>query len=632
MFEITTATAKRDLLELLANNAEGKGKLVIELKSLPTFLTTPIAFTIFSYQISNYPRQIAWTSQNTIILEFLKTCQVEVVSPYQAQEEQEEVYKQEEETVFNEQEAKNYDSEPFVGFNTVEKPQTNIENQVYALTNTFKASDLLSSHRYQRSTLLEEILEENASKSEFNNVEQDKKPRVEIIENVEPKKVVQPSAKKSFEFLNTVKITSVIDPDDINNQNDQTFQEPLNIKLDQDLDNWLDRIEATRKALDNIRSVEDYKPKKKNIALRAFQFTTVSAILSIVVIGFLALFPTNVYSLDVIPEQKETETSLSLSKNQFLTQTKTVSTTSQAPATGKETISLGKARGKVTIINNSGGEIRFDRTGIIMIASNGNEYRHVPVSGEPGTFAVPARSNANNRNVTINVEASSLGDNFNLAKDQRIRILNLKRDLIGGLLIGVVTQDIVTTQETGNNVVLQENLAQAQAQAVNEVTTKAESETKLLDREDTFTESSWFEVKNINHNFSQNVGDIAPTVLVESTGSIEIYYLNSTILNEELRIKNSEVKSVKDIKSIVSEGSIIKDEVITLKVNYSYSIDLDLNKDELIQKLSDGEFNDTKNLLKRDYPVIKEIKKEEEGIRLPGIPARVNININEQEN
>ena len=54
MITITSATAKRDLLEKLATQANNYGKLIVDVDSLPTFLTTPIAFTIFTYQIRIY--------------------------------------------------------------------------------------------------------------------------------------------------------------------------------------------------------------------------------------------------------------------------------------------------------------------------------------------------------------------------------------------------------------------------------------------------------------------------------------------------------------------------------------------------------------------------------------------------
>ena len=49
--------------------------LSLEIESLPNFLNTPVAFTIFNYQISNFPKTVFWLSYNPQILEFLHNCQ-----------------------------------------------------------------------------------------------------------------------------------------------------------------------------------------------------------------------------------------------------------------------------------------------------------------------------------------------------------------------------------------------------------------------------------------------------------------------------------------------------------------------------------------------------------------------------
>jgi hypothetical protein len=76
MLKINSATTKKQLLNSLASFANQKDDLSIEVESLPNFLTTPVAFTIFSYQLSNYPRKILWTSQNPTIFGFLRTCKI----------------------------------------------------------------------------------------------------------------------------------------------------------------------------------------------------------------------------------------------------------------------------------------------------------------------------------------------------------------------------------------------------------------------------------------------------------------------------------------------------------------------------------------------------------------------------
>lgn len=81
MLTINSSTTKKELLNQLATMASKNGDLDIEVDSLPNFLTTPVAFTIFSYQISNYPRKILWTSKNPVIYGFLRTCKILTFNP-----------------------------------------------------------------------------------------------------------------------------------------------------------------------------------------------------------------------------------------------------------------------------------------------------------------------------------------------------------------------------------------------------------------------------------------------------------------------------------------------------------------------------------------------------------------------
>ena len=76
MIIITNQITKADLLREMSeslNNSENS--LHLEVESLPNFLNTVVAFTIFNYQISSFPKPVFWLSYDNAIVKFLHNCQ-----------------------------------------------------------------------------------------------------------------------------------------------------------------------------------------------------------------------------------------------------------------------------------------------------------------------------------------------------------------------------------------------------------------------------------------------------------------------------------------------------------------------------------------------------------------------------
>jgi|LakMenEpi03Aug12_release.lakeMendotaPanAssembly.Ray.scaffolds.fasta_scaffold34613_5 hypothetical protein len=608
MITITSATAKRDLLEKLASQANNHSKLVVDVRSLPTFLTTPIAFTIFTYQISNYPRQISWTSENPNILEFLRTCQVETLTPSQAQE--------------SEIPSTSYTQViPSNQIIEIELPEQEISvaEGIEQTQNQPKlqALDLLKKDfNYQPSSLLGEPLYDSSHDHQVfeNNQNRELKKEPDLEKNSKNDQRIYETPKKEI-FENTKKINILQD------------------NLEQNLDNWLERIESTRQALNSLKDVDQKKFRKPNLFFRTFQFGVVSIILSALVLGMWVFFPTNVYSLDVVSDKKDVSSQLTLSPNRFLKQDRNINETDQIQATGKETISLNQARGKVTIVNRSGGAVSFNRAGIILVSSSGLEYKHIPVNGEPGTFTVPARSDLNGQNLTLTIEASGSGSNYNLPKDSTLRILNLKRDLIGSLLQAVVSEDINVLKETGSNIVQNEDLKSLENQVNKKVEESIKPLINSIKNEDIYTDPSWYNLEDLKYVYTQNVGDVAETVGITATAKVKIFYLNKSLLEEELRLTVPDLKQLISVKSITytRDGFGGISNPINLNLDYIYSEKIDLDQTELANKLANSDFSTAKSNLQEDYPQIKNIQKQEQGVRLPGVPARVNVTINQKD-
>ena len=76
MIVITKLTTKSELLKEMANQLMAPdNSLHLDVEFLPNFLNTVVAFTIFNYQISNFPKPVFWLSYDAQIVHFLHNCQ-----------------------------------------------------------------------------------------------------------------------------------------------------------------------------------------------------------------------------------------------------------------------------------------------------------------------------------------------------------------------------------------------------------------------------------------------------------------------------------------------------------------------------------------------------------------------------
>jgi len=79
MFVLTNQTLKTEFLQYLSRNASGQEPLEIDVFEFPTFLSSPVSFTIFLYQINNYPRKLVWKTKNAEIYNFLQSSDVDAL-------------------------------------------------------------------------------------------------------------------------------------------------------------------------------------------------------------------------------------------------------------------------------------------------------------------------------------------------------------------------------------------------------------------------------------------------------------------------------------------------------------------------------------------------------------------------
>lgn len=637
MLAITHTTSKKELLQNLASIATEKTDLIINVQSLPTFLATPIAFTIFNYQISSYPRKIYWNSSIEDILDFLKICQVDVYKP-QPQDVQSSVV-----TVDAILKNTNLDTEinlkptNNVEYTEVEffdkKPESEDDFGVSFFSgykNKISAEDLLKKDRYSPSSLLDRQLPNLDINSKLETNKNDLLLQSYQIDENESNNSTQPRLdfKINTETLGEKRRL----PEEKSYESSKTKYNYAEPAYEQNLDNWLEKIEATRAALTGLKQEESKQVKKPNFFVKSFQFSAVLSLLSLFVFGFYIVFPTNVYSVNVTSQKKNTQTTIDLPVSKFLTQSRNFNETGEAPGTGEEIINLSQARGKVLLENKSGGPISFNKNGIILVSSSGGEYRQLSVSTDPSTYVIPGRSNVVGGSVEISIQSVKTGGDFSLTKDSVLKVYNLNRDLLGGLFSGVVTEEIATAKPSGKKVIQSQELKKLQEENLTKLEKKSQEELKLIANETTFTDPKWYSLSNVIDVFTHAAGDVAETVGITTTARSKLYYLNKNLLEDELKNVNSDMNKLNKVASLIYTGDFTRiDSKIQISVDYEYGQKINLDENELADKLNNDNFDKTKSELQNSYPQITEIKKQEQGIRLPGVAARVNVNIDRGE-
>lgn len=636
MLVITSILSKRELLQNLASIATDKETLIVDIQSLPTFLATPIAFTIFNYQISNYPRQLSWYSENSQILDFLKVCQVDIYNPNTVVEDNVvvvetneikqdyknfEINSHAQEVEFTE---KTVEANEFDDINPVQSEDFS-DSFFYGVKNRISAEDLLKKDHYSPSSLLGKNLE---------NMDIQQIYKVEKKNPIAPSLTFRPNSEALDKqvLLNEQKQAE-------NLENKKEFEKEVKTEfnqtedhLSQNLDNWLEKIEATRMALSGLKKEEQKQVKKPSFFIKSLQFTASLVLLSAFVLVFYTLFPTNVYSVNIVPQKKDAQTTIDLPVNKFLIQNRNFTETGETPGTGIEIVNLSQARGKVLLVNKSGGPISFNRNGIILISSTGAEYRQIAVNGDPGTYVVPGRSHIVGGSVEIRIQAAKDGADFNLAKDSVLKVYNLNRDLIGGLFSGTVTEDINVSKASGKKIIQAADLKKLQDENLIALEKQSQDELELIANETTFTDPKWYNLSDVIDVFTRASGDVAETVGVTTTSKSKLYYLNKNLLEDELQKVNLDMNKLLKISNLVYSGDFTRvDSKIQITLDYQYTQKNNLDENELANKLNNDDFSKTKSELKQDYPQITEIKKQEQGLRLPGVPARVNVNIDRGE-
>jgi hypothetical protein len=730
MIVLNISTSKKELLDHLAKAVnEPDSEVYIKLDSLPVFLRTPISFTVFNYQISNYPKKIIWATKDPDILGFLQKCNVATLdlSGYQSislinisknkniksldipkptplpakiiQEIQQD-YQQKQvfDPIYNypdylQTKAEEISNKPILENNLANSSETNLipANRDFQDVYYPTKNDLISGfkHSFVNKPTVAYNLSPERSLPLDNRISSDKLAFDELEIDKFSTDVLEPEGKleikKSEEFKrpsNRISLTakdllkekrysrsSLLDKIEENKQDqksqdnhtnmlpepetktdfEEIYKQPLEIyykkpskgenlkTTNNNLDEWLKRIETTRRSLEKIRQQNSNRSNRSlqaaDIAKAASgakmgwqSLSFLSVFLTFIIVGFVSLFPTRVYTINVNPNSINQSTQITLPLNRFSSQEINLETTETQNLDTKAKKEVDRSIGQVEIVNSSGGAIAFDRSGIILTAQNGKTYRQVASPEDPATYRLPA----NGGSVTITIQATGDGDSFNLDAGEVLSLKNLRRESLGNKIQATVINQISNIVETEDKIVTERNYNSLKAISQDTFQEKIQESISAIDQNLYLTNPAWYRDFSSDYVFDKEVGQTSKELNLQAKAKTEIFYFPKIDLEKILRTQFNNIRTLQEVKLNSFEGSFNDiNQQITLNLDFIYIEKTALNKDMISQTLSQKDLESAKKDIIETYPNIESINELKNGIDMPGVPSLMEIEIRE---
>lgn len=442
-----------------------------------------------------------------------------------------------------------------------------------------------------------------------------------VLETLEPEK------EKSKEFS----LQEVFD-----NQSKQKLpnSEDVSQKSLQDLDSWLDRIEATKSALNSIKSdafqtvsagVNSLSPQSKFSWKRpkGISFITTFFLSMFVLASCVIFFPTNAYTLEVRPEQKTASINFTVPQSSFSKEEVLISTESKVASSGLSAIQSERAIGNVDIINKSSKEIVL--SGGFRIVNEDKTYIHLRNSTLSDSLTIPPQNEKSPTNITV--QSIDIGQEYGAPVGVTFEILDAFGLKTCTSCFAISTTPLVGQTSPEKKIVSQDdhtllrsnvegNLAQKRLEIMNQ----------KKDNGDALINQNWYKNKQSTYAFSSEPGQSASDVQLKAEVTTEIYSLPNQIIENLLRRENPAIDSVTKIELLESSG-IFDDSNSDqqLKISYVYSLKVELDREKIKQTLEKNDDANSQSEIRKTNKVISNITRYETGIRVPGIKPAVNI-------
>jgi hypothetical protein len=647
MFEVSLNTTKRELLDYLQSVSEIDSELVLTLNSLPNFLNTQVAFTIFLYQISNYPRIIKWVTADNYIFEQLKHEGVELLQANNNQ-----LLNQ---GVQNFTESKTQTTKPFRSLEFSTKTispklpitlQTSFDQSKENKTDQNSDSD--SKKVIDQKNIINIVPSKQISMQKEEEVPT--QSQNDQVSEFIPSKYQTPTAPELSRFslnLKTMFNEAKYERSDLLDdfQTDQSHENSFDASDDklpssnsQNLDSWIDRITATKNALNSLKrkdfsedqtpefdinslSYNATLPKKNNIFALAL-----GAFLIIVLAAGAVFFPTQVYTLTVKPLGVEGSETLEIPVEDFETFNTNITADAQIDASGRQEVETDRAVGKVSLINPGNGNVSLDN-GKFRLVYNDLVYTPIVNTTLPQSFSIPARNNANGQVIEFGIQATGSGSQYNLPENQKLLILNLKNDRVCGSCYALTTSEIKNSEIGGDRIFSESDRSLLRNTVDGKVDELRVNEVYKIQEQNIFTNQNWYTNISSDYKFSSEVNKPATTVNLVVTVNTNLFYLPQSKIEEKLKEKYPDLETITDIALVETDRIEEQTKVVKASFFFNYTKKSDISTENMKKDLSGQTCDNAKKDIVIKYDNINYVDCRQVGVQIPGLTPRVDVKI-----
>jgi hypothetical protein len=576
MIRITRDTFQKLLLSELSKVSSQKSDLVIDVISLPLFLSTSIAFKIFDYQLRNYPRRVVWKTDDSKIEEMMSQAGILKTSE--------------------------------------ELANTTLEEHC----NKSIAPTLLPLPKKPDLTLKSEIQPNIRDKKSYNFLS--------VVDTLEEENLNQNRPQLSLQ--------SVFD----DHRNNPQVEKPSSPhKSLQDLDSWLDRIEATKSALNSMKSdvfgagVAQTASLNKSFSFsslkpKGFSFISTFFVMALVIASIVIFFPTSAYTLEIRPARKTASMNFLVPQDSFSQQKSALSFDSTVFASGISPTQSERAIGNVDIINKTSKP--FNLSVGTKFVNEDKTYIHSRNSTLADTITIPAQNEKTPLSLTV--QSADIGQEYGAPIGTQFEIIDSNGLKPCSTCFAVATTPL-QGQTPGNqkvvsdadHLLLRSNIEGGLAQKRLDVLKDLKQNKKAL------TDSSWYRNNTSTFTFNKEIGEVVSEVKLKADVDTTTYYLPYPILENLLKRENKEINIIDQIDLIESSANFADDskQDVNIKITYRYSLSIDIDNEKAKSVLSSDDFLSSQLTLKQQYSSLANITKYDTGIRVPGIKPAVNVKI-----
>lgn len=361
---------------------------------------------------------------------------------------------------------------------------------------------------------------------------------------------------------------------------------------------------------------------KKNTliaAITSFSFAV------IIFFFFLSFFPTQAYTLQISPIGGKNKTEFELNLQQFENQSLTINTTEKLLTTGKQKIDLPKSIGKFQLINRGNSPVYITNGGFLTFIEN-KRYVHKFNPKLPATIIIPAFNE--NSKMEIELEAENKGDNYNLATNISLNITNLKGEGVCDNCFAKSMEEIKNSRINTQNIVSEDDKNKLLEITENSINKKISTEIEKISQNNSniLIDKNWYKIIDKNPQLNSEVGKPINELISTNSFNITFWTLKKDQIIKLIKEKDDKIFIVNNLELENSSGSV-EQKSFKITVNYNYLQYENLSRDEIIQELSQKPVQEVQKQLQTKYLGLKNIQKEEKGIRIPGINPRINLNI-----